>query len=189
MGASVDQVTKLLDEARSGRDGAAGDLLDLIYGELRRIAGAQMARVPPGATLQPTALVHEAYLRLFHDRDVKWQDRAHFYNAAARSMRNIVVEQARRHASLKRGGDRRRITLDEAALSPETHSEDLVALNDALARLEQTDKQSASVVMLRYFGGLTVPETARVLRISPATVDRYWRYARAWLRLQIRGED
>ncbi|MHC4220716.1 MAG: ECF-type sigma factor [Planctomycetota bacterium] len=131
---SAEQVTRLLEEARSGRNGADGQLLNLVYGELRRIAGAQMARLPASHTLQPTALVNEAYLRLFRDRDVPWPDRAHFFRAAARSMRDVVVEHARQRASLKRGGNRQRITLDEAAVCVDTHADDPVALDEAPRR-------------------------------------------------------
>ncbi len=184
-------ITRLLAAARGGEPTAAAELLGLVYDELRRLAHHKMALVPPGDTLQPTALVHEVYLRLF-GRDGPgpgWESRAQFFNAAARAMRDILVEQARRHASLKRGGDRKRITLDETALCIATHGGDLLALNEALHRLEETDSTSAQVVMLRYFAGLTVPETARAMGVSPATVDRHWRYARAWLRRRIRDEE
>ena len=184
-----EHITRLLAAARAGEPTAAGELLGLVYDELRRLAHHKMALVPPGDTLQPTALVHEAYLRLFGRDGPEWQSRAHFFNAAARAMRDIIVEQARRHASLKRGGDRKRITLDEAALCVATHGGDLLALDEALHRLEETDSTSAQVVMLRYFAGLTVPETARAMDVSPATVDRHWRYARAWLRRRIRDEE
>ncbi len=167
-----EHITRLLAAARGGEPTAAPELLALVYDELRRLAHHKMAVVPPGDTLQPTALVHEAYLRLFGRDGPEWKGRAHFFNAAARAMRDIIVEQARRHASLKRGGDRKRITLDEA-----------------LHRLEETDSTSAQVVMLRYFAGLTVHDTARAMDVSPATVDRYWRYARAWLRRRIRDEE
>lgn len=187
--ATPEHITRLLAAARGGEPTAAPELLALVYDELRRLAHHKMAVVPPGDTLQPTALVHEAYLRLLGREGPGWEDRAHFFNAAARAMRDIIVEQARRHASLKRGGDRRRITHDEAALCMATHGGDLLALNEALHRLEETDSISAQVVMLRYFAGLTVQDTARVIDVSPATVDRYWRYARAWLRRRIRDEE
>jgi RNA polymerase sigma factor (TIGR02999 family) len=163
--------------------------MELVYEELRRLAHHQMANVPPADTLQPTALVHEAYLRLVgRETQPAWEDRGHFFAAAARAMRDIIVEQARRHASMKRGGDRLRITLDELIISAEAQSEDLVALEAALRRLEKSDSTSAQVVMLRYFAGLSVEETARAMGTSPATVKRHWSYARAWLRGQIRGE-
>jgi RNA polymerase sigma factor (TIGR02999 family) len=181
----TEHVTRLLVAARNGEDDAASELLTLIYEELRRLARGHMLGVPPGDTLQPTALVHEAYLRLFGRGAIAWENRAHFFYAAGRAMRDIVVEQARRHASLKRGGGRRRVTLDEQAISAEAQADDLVALDGALHQLEQTDGVAAQIVLLRYFAGLTVPDTARALNLSPATVDRYWRYARAWLREQL----
>jgi RNA polymerase sigma factor (TIGR02999 family) len=184
-GAGTEHVTRLLAAARAGEHTAASDLMALIYEELRRLARGQMADVPPGDTLQPTALVHEAYLRLLGRTGPEWANRAHFFHAAARAMRDIVVEQARRHASLKRGGDRQRVTLDEQVLSTETQADDLVALDGALRRLDESDTTAAQIVMLRYFAGLTVRDTARAMDLSPATVDRYWRYARAWLRDQL----
>ena len=189
-GPAPEHVTQLLSAVRAGRGTAASELMELIYEELRRLARRQMANVPPTDTLQPTALVHEACLRLVgRDTQATWEDRAHFFAAAARAMRDIIVEQARRHASLKRGGDCQRITLDESAISAEAQSEDLVALEAALCRLEKSDSTSAEVVMLRYFAGLSIEETARAMGISPATVKRHWSYARAWLRGQIRGES
>jgi RNA polymerase sigma factor (TIGR02999 family) len=147
-----------------------------------------MAGVPASDTLQPTALVHEAYLRLLGRDGPAWASRAHFFNAAARAMRDIIVEQARRHASLKRGGGRRRVTLDEAALCPSSQADDLLALHEALEQLEVSDPTSGRVVMLRYFAGLSVADTARAMDVSPATVDRYWRFARAWLRRRMLEE-
>jgi RNA polymerase sigma factor (TIGR02999 family) len=188
-GAGPAHVTQLLADARAGRGTAAARLIELVYAELRRLARHQMAKVPSGDTLQPTALVHEAYMRLIGREGPEWEDRAHFFNAAARAMRDIIVEQARRHASRKRGGDRKRITLDESILSTETQSEDLLALDEALHGLEESDPIGAQVVMLRYFAGLTIEDTARAMNISAATVDRHWRYARAWLRRRVVGEE
>ncbi len=182
-------ITRLLAAARGGERTAAAELMGLVYEELRRLAHQKMAVVPQGDTLEPTALVHEVYLRLFGRDGPDWESRAHFFNAAARAMRDILVEQARRHASLKRGGDRKRITLDEAALCIATQGGDLLALDEALHQLQQTDSTSAEIVMLRYFAGLTVPETARAMDVSPATIDRHWRYGRAWLRRRIRVEE
>ncbi len=182
-------ITRLLAAARGGERTAAAEVMALVYEELRRLAHQKMAVVPQGDTLEPTALVHEVYLRLFGRDGPDWESRAHFFNAAARAMRDILVEQARRHASLKRGGDRKRITLDEAALCIATQGGDLLALDEALHQLQQTDSTSAEIVMLRYFAGLTVPETARAMNVSPATIDRYWRYGRAWLRRRIRVEE
>ena len=182
-------ITRLLAAARGGERTAAAEVMALVYEELRRLAHQKMAVVPPGDTLEPTALVHEVYLRLFGRDGPEWESRAHFFKAAARAMRDILVEQARRHASLKRGGDRKRITLDEAALCIATQGGDLLALDEALHQLQQTNSTSAEIVMLRYFAGLTVPETARAMDVSPATVDRHWRYGRAWLRRRIRVEE
>ena len=183
------QITRLLAAARGGERTAAAEVMALVYEELRRLAHQKMAVVPQGDTLEPTALVHEVYLRLFGRDGPDWESRAHFFNAAARAMRDILVEQARRHASLKRGGDRKRITLDEAALCIATQGGDLLALDEALHKLQETNSTSAEIVMLRYFAGLTVPETARAMDVSPATIDRHWRYGRAWLRRRIRVEE
>ena len=185
--AQAEQVSQLIDAVRGGRHSAAGKLMELVYGELRAIAQRQMARVPAGDTLQATALVHEAYLRLAGDQ-LQWQDRAHFFFAAARAMRDILIEEARKDASLKRGGGWKRITLDEAIVSAEPVDEDLLALDQALQALEAADKTSADVVMLRYFSGLTIEETAQAIGISAPTVKRHWQYARAWLRSQVRGD-
>ncbi|MHC4092584.1 MAG: ECF-type sigma factor [Planctomycetota bacterium] len=183
--ASGEQVTRLLEAVRAGHESAAGELLQLVYGELKQMAHRQMAHVPPGDTLQPTALVHEAYLHMFGKERPQWANRAHFFKAAARAMRDIVIEQARRHASLKRGGGRKRVTFDEAIIATDSEADDLLALHDALGELEAVDGASAELVMLRYFAGLTVSETAEVMGIAPRTLDRYWRHARAWLRQRI----
>jgi RNA polymerase sigma factor (TIGR02999 family) len=182
------EVTQLLAAARQGREGAADQLLELVYGQLRAIAGHQMVAVPAGGTLQPTALVHEAYLRLFGGKDVRWEDRRQFFGAAARAMRDLVIEQARRHATAKRGGGRKRVNLENALVSTQEQADELLALDEAMQQLAAINAESAEVVMLRYFAGMTVPETAEVLGISPSTVDRHWRYARAWLRPRVRGD-
>jgi len=189
--ASPADVTQVLDAARSGDGEAASRLLELVYDELRRLAHRQMAAVPPGDTLQPTALVHEAYLRLLgREPEAGWEGRAHFFNAAARAMRDIIVEQARKHARVKRGGDRKRVALDENTLvSPQTTSEDLLALDEALKALEETDPTSARIALLRYFAGLTVEETAQAMGTSPRTVKRHWQYALAWLDRRMFGDD
>ncbi len=186
--ASAHQVTQLLASARQGDAGAINKLLEVVYGQLQAIANHQMEVVPPGGTLQPTALVHEAYLRLFGDGEVQWEDRRHFFYAAARAMRDIVIEQARRHATAKRGGGRKRVDLEEAIVSTKEQADELLALDEAIEHLEAIDARSAEVTMLRYFAGLTVPETAKAMEISPSTVDRHWRYARAWLRSRVRGD-
>jgi RNA polymerase sigma factor (TIGR02999 family) len=188
---SSGSVTRLLDAVGGGEAGAATRLMELVYEELRRLARHQMARVRPGDTLQPTALVHEAYLRLVgRETQAGWESRAHFFNAAARAMRDIIVEQARKHAQLKRGGDRKRVAMDDdRIISPETRAEDLLALDDALRELEQTDPTSARIVMLRYFAGLTIADAARATGISPATLKRRWWYAITWLDRRIGGVD
>jgi RNA polymerase sigma factor (TIGR02999 family) len=183
------QVTQLLDQIRAGRGDAAETLLRLVHGELRSMARRQMAGVPAGSILQPTALVNEAYLRLFGKGDAAWEDRRHFFYAAGRAMRDVLVEQARKHARLKRGGDRKRLTLDENAVCAEEQADDLVALDEALWELEQRDPTGIEVVMLRYFAGLTIEQTAQAMGTSRATVDRAWRFARAWLRKRVLGDE
>lgn len=175
------EVTRLLQGASAGDDRAAAELLPLVYGELRSLAKARMLRERPGQTLQATALVHEAYLRLLGD-EASWSNRGHFFAAAAEAMRRILVEQARRKARLKHGGEFRR-----TASGPEDIGFDgpgdveLLDLDEALTRLEALDESMASVVKLRYFAGLTVEETAAALDVSPRAVNRHWTAARAWL--------
>ena len=174
-------VTQLLDALGAGNQKAAADLLPLVYDELRKLANARMARESP-QTLQPTALVHEAYMRLVGDADkAKWNGRGHFFGAAAQAMRRIMVERARHQGRLKHGGNRKRIPLADDAVAAEESGDDLVGLNDALDRLEAHDRRKAQVVMLRYFAGLTVEETAAALGLSPAMIKKEWTVARAWL--------
>jgi RNA polymerase sigma factor (TIGR02999 family) len=184
-------VTQVLDAARGGDQEAAARLMELVYEELRRLAHVEMANVPPGDTLQPTALVHEAYLRLLgREPETGWESRGHFFHAAARAMRDIIVEQAPKHARLKRGGGRKRVPLDDSALiCPETSSADLLALDEALGQLEEADPTSARVANLRYFAGLTVEDTAKAMSISTRTVKRRWQYALAWLDRCMFGND
>jgi RNA polymerase sigma factor (TIGR02999 family) len=177
------------DAIRSVRDGrprASEELLPLVYEHLRRLARARMAKVPPGNTLQPTALVHEAYLRLSSSKDPAWDGRGHFFAAAAEAMRQILVDQARRKASLKRGGDRERIELDDVDLRIQPPSDDILDLDTALDALADEDRLKADVVLLRHFAGLDREETARTLGLSPRTVDRHWTYARTWLARAMR---
>lgn len=162
-------------------------LLPLVYEELRRLAASYLRRERPGQTLQPTALVNEAYLRLLKDRPDRWQNRAHFCAIAAHSMRQILIERARARGAQKRGGHRARITLDDALIAGGERSIDLVALDEALDRLAQLDPNQARLVELRFFGGLTVEETAEAMNISPATVKRHWTVARAWLARELEG--
>jgi RNA polymerase sigma factor (TIGR02999 family) len=178
---STSQVTRLLGALGEGDRGAAEELVALVYDELRRIARAQMKRERPGQTLQPTALVHEVYLRLLADGQPAWESRGHFFAAAAEAMRRILVERARARRRLKRGGDARRTTLHEDAAVVEPEPEELLALDRALDELEERDTTMAVVVKLRYFAGLTVEETASSLDLSPRSVNRLWTGARAWL--------
>jgi len=187
--APAQHLTQLLSAAKAGDDAAAAEAISLVYTELQRLARGHMYAVPARDTLQPTALVHEAYLRLFGGTGPAWESRAHFFNAAARAMQDLVVEQARRHASLKRGGDRRRVTLDERDLCIRTQAEDLLALDEALRWLETTDSDGARIVMLRYFAGLPLPDVAEAMGLSVATVKRHWSYARAQLRRRMMGEE
>jgi RNA polymerase sigma factor (TIGR02999 family) len=177
---NAERVTEVLEAARSNEK-RAEELLPLVYTELRKLAGALMAKLPPGNTLQPTALVHEAYLRLVADSGIGWDGRGHFFAAAAQSMRRILVDQARRKARPKHGGDRRRQNVDEVELAIESPAEDMLALNEALAVLEREAPRAARVVSLRYFAGLSVQETALAMRLSVSTVEREWRFARAYL--------
>ena len=163
-------------------------LLPIVYQELRRLAASYLRREKPGQTLQPTALVHEAYLRLMKDRPERWQNRAHFCAIAAHSMRQILIERARARGALKRGGAQPRVTLDEALVAGGERSFDLLALDEALERLAQMDPEQARLVELRFFGGLTVEETADAMNISPATVKRHWSVARAWLARELAGD-
>jgi RNA polymerase sigma factor (TIGR02999 family) len=167
---------------------AAADLLPAVYDELRRLAAALTHRLRPGQTLQATALVHEAYLRLVGDHDPAWEGRRHFFGAAARAMRQILVEQARRKGSHKHGGQGRRVELAEGVAYIEPPAADLLALDEAIGRLQAHNPHLAEIVLLRYYTGLSVEETAGVLGASVRTVYRDWRHARTWLALEL-GED
>jgi RNA polymerase sigma factor (TIGR02999 family) len=182
------RVTQLLEAARRGHADALDALLPLVYDELRRVAGAYVRRERPGQTLQATALVHEAYLRLMREQHVGWENRSHFCAIAANSMRQILVERARRRHAAKRGGALRRITLvDHLAASAPDAGLDLEDLDAALTRLADIDPERAKLVELRYFGGLTIEEVAEVTGTSPATVKRRWALARAWLADALKG--
>jgi RNA polymerase sigma factor (TIGR02999 family) len=174
-------ITELLRAAQAGDAAAAERLMAVVYGELHQLARARMAHLPPGQTLQPTALVHEAYLRLADKSDVTWESRRHFFFAAARAMRDILGEQARRKAGQARGGGGRRRELDEACSVVEPTADNVLAVHEALEELEKRDPVKAQVVLLRYFSGLTTAETAEVLGLAERTLDRKWRYIRAWL--------
>jgi len=164
-------------------------LLPIVYQELRRLAAAYLRRERQGYTLQPTALVHEAYLRLLKDKPDRWQNRAHFCAIAAHSMRQILIERARARDAQKRGGERQRVTLDEALVRGGERSIDLIALDQALERLATLDAEQARLVVLRFFGGLTIEETADAMNISPATVKRHWTVACAWLARELEGNS
>lgn len=176
-------VTQVLEAAVDGDEHAAQRLFPLVYDELRGLARARIAKHPPG-TMQATALVHEAYLRIAGKHDAQWAGRTHFFRAAARALRDILVENARRKASLKRGGDRRRVGLEEVAFSTGME-QDVVAINTALEKLEQLDPVKANIAVLRYFCGLTVRETTDTLGLSLTAVERKWRLTRAWLRREL----
>ena len=178
------------DGSVNGEPRPARELLPLVYDELRRLAAQRLAREVPGQTLQATALVHEAYLRLVgSDPDRPWDGRGHFFAAAAEAMRRILVENARRRHRVKRGGNRARVDLDKAQpTAPET-DDDLLALDEALERLAKKDPIKAELVQLRVFAGLTVVQAAEILGLSTTTADRYWAFARAWLRVEIAGHD
>jgi RNA polymerase sigma factor (TIGR02999 family) len=175
------EVTLLLREITEGNQHALDRLMPLIYGELHRLAARCMRQERADHTLQPTALIHEAYLKLVGRRTVKWESRAHFFAAAAQLMRRILMDHAKHHLRAKRGGAPQKISLDEVYLFSEDKSAGLVALDASLARLAITDPRQSRIVELRYFGGLTIEETATVLDISPKTVKRDWSVAKAWL--------
>lgn len=182
------RVTRLLAEASAGSAAAADELLPLVYEELRRLARLKLARERPGQTLPPTALVHEAYLRLVGDPGARFSGRGHFFAAAAEAMRRILVERARRRARQRHGGEWARTTLAEDSAVVPPRPEELLALDDALTRLETQDRDMGAVVKLRYFAGLTVPETAEALGLSPRSVNRLWSGARAWLYREMTRE-
>lgn len=183
-------VTRVLSEIERGDPAAAEQLLPLVYAELRRLASARLANEKPGQTLQATALVHEAYMRLIAPSDPpSWESRGHFFAAAAESMRRILIDQARRKKTARAGGDRKRVSL--AIVEPETEPDDvdLLALDDALAKLEALHPRKSRLVKLRYFAGLTIAQAAEALGIATSTADADWVYAKGWLRLELEKED
>jgi len=182
----MNEITRILSAAEQGDPHAAEQLLPLVYDELRKLAAQRLAQEKPGQTLQATALVHEAYLRLVDgEGEAPWNSRGHFLAAAAEAMRRILVENARRKHSLKRGGDRARVEFDGLSLAEPEPREDLLALDAALTRLAAIDRVAAELVQLRYFAGLTLPEAAECLAVSPRSAGRLWAFARAWLRREI----
>jgi RNA polymerase sigma factor (TIGR02999 family) len=184
--APMNEVTRILSGIEAGDPYAAEQLLPLVYDELRKLAAQKLAQEKPGQTLEATALVHEAYLRLVDEEHSRqWRSRSHFFAAAAEAMRHILVDSARRKRSRKRGGDRDRVAFGVSNFADTENAEEVLAVGEALAGLAATDAQAAELVKLRYFAGLSIPETAEVLNISPRTADRLWAYARAWLRRAI----
>ena len=182
------EVTRILSAVEQGDPHAAGQLLPLVYDELRKLAAQRLSHEAPGQTLQPTALVHEAYLRLVGAEQAQhWNSRGHFFAAAAEAMRRILVESARRKKRGKHGGGRERVELDLANLPTRMSSDELLALDEALEQLQHHDPVKARLVTLRYFGGLTIEQASEVLQISRVTAHRYWTYARAWLHQQMAG--
>jgi RNA polymerase sigma factor (TIGR02999 family) len=182
-------VTQVLNAIEQGDPHAAEQLLPLVYDELRKLATARLAAEPAGQTLQPTALVHEAYLRLVGGGNRTWDSRGHFFAAAAQAMRRIVIETARRKKRARHGGGRERIDVELADLPTRLPPEELLALDEALGRLEQLDPVKARLVTLRYFGGMTIEQVAQTLNISRVTAHRYWTFARAWLHQQMTGGE
>jgi RNA polymerase sigma factor (TIGR02999 family) len=182
-------VTRILNAIEQGHHQATDELLPLVYEELRLLAAQKLSNESPGQTLQATALVHEAYLRLVGNETPTWQNRRHFFGAAAEAMRRILIDTARRKLTGKRGGGRQRIDLERMNPAVEGPSEDLLALDEALQKLEHKDKLKADLVKLRYFAGLTGAQAAQALAISHATADEYWAYARAWLKVEIAKGD
>ena len=177
----MSDVTRILNQIESGDHQAAEQLLPLVYDELRRLATAKLLNEHGGVSLQATALVHESYLRLLGE-NVRWNGRGHFFGAAAEAMRRILVDQARRKNALKRGGAHVRVAFPENLFAEEPSSEKVLSLHEALSRLEEESPQKAELVKLRFFAGLTKNQAAEALGISPTTADRYWAYARAWLK-------
>jgi len=188
----MSDVTRILSAIEQGDPSAAEQLLPLVYDELRKLAAQKLAKEKPGQTLQATALVHEAYIRLVASGGCQppgkphWNSRGHFFAAAAEAMRRILVDQARKKKSLKRGAGRERVPLEEVEICAPEPAVDLLAVSDALEKFERLDKPAADLVKLRYYGGLTLPQAAEALGISSSTADRQWAYARAWLHAELR---
>jgi RNA polymerase sigma factor (TIGR02999 family) len=185
--AGVSEFTHILEEVERGNPKAADQILPLVYSELRKLAASKMAGESSGHTLQPTALVHEAWLRLTGNQDLKWEGRAHFFAAAAESMRRILIERARRKHAVRHGGNHQRVEFLEEDLQAGQDDAVLLAINEALDKLAALDHIKAELVKLRYFVGMTIPEASRVLGISEPTAKRYWSFSRAWLYQEIQN--
>ena len=181
------EITQVLQAIGRSEEGSAEKLLPLVYAELRRLAAARMAQEMAGQTLQPTALVHEAWLRIAGDSDSQFQNRAHFFGAAAEAMRRILIDRARRKHAVRHGGGSERIGFDELEIAAPAEDAELLAVNDALARFATVDAKKAELVKLRYFAGMTIEEAASVLGISEPMAKRWWTYARAWLFTEIKS--
>jgi RNA polymerase sigma factor (TIGR02999 family) len=177
----VSDVTRILERAQQGDANAAAELLPLVYQELRKLAAYKMSLQPPGQTLQATALVHEAYLRLVGDEAKRWQSRKHFFSAAAEAMRHILIDRARRRLRVRHGERVEKIGLDEIEIAAPVKEEIVLQLNDALEELSQASAEQAEIVKLRFFAGFSEPEIAQILELSERTVQRQWSYAKAWL--------
>ena len=186
---SIKEVTQMLRAWTRGEEGAKEELYQMVYDELRRLAHRYMSRENPGHTLQTTALVNEAYLKLTDTNNLNWQDRAHFFAVSANVMRHILVDHARAIRAERRGGDAQQVGLEDIIEIPQAPHKDVLALNDALDNLAKVDLRKSKVVELRYFGGLSVEETAEVLKVSADTVMRDWRLAKAWLLRELSGES
>ncbi len=184
----MNQITPLLRQMAEGDDGAANRLLEVVYDDLRRMAAGKMAREPSGQTLQATALVHEAWLRIGGDMQPTWQNRAHFYSAAAEAMRRILIERARRRQAVRHGGGQARLNVDDLELSQAVPDARILAVSDALERLAAEDAKKAELVKLRYFLGLSLQEATEVMGISVPTATRWWAFARAWLAKEIQAQ-
>ena len=185
---STSEITQVLQAIRRGDGRASDELLPLVYSELRRLAAMRMAQEPAGQTLQGTALVHEAWLRLVGDRERTWQNRAHFFGAAAEAMRRILVENARRKSRLKRGGAQIRLDIENLDLAAATPDDKILLMDDALEQLQAEDAEKARIVVLKFFGGLTNQEVAESLQVAERTVERQWAYAKAWLFQRIKSQ-
>ena len=185
----MNDVTVILQDIGRGKSAAMEELLPLVYEELRKLAAQKMSHEPPGQTLQATALVHEAWLRLSGGEDRQWENRRHFFGAAAEAMRRILIDNARRKHALRHGGGQQRLNLTDVDVATPAANDELLAIDEALTKFAARDAQKAELVKLRYFGGLTIEETAAALGISVATAKRWWEFSRAWLNAQLTRES